>query len=106
MKRVFVAIATFAVAAAVASAQDYNAGIEAFNAGATALESIAFGHCYPVTHTTRVCLINIANERISVPAITLLMLKWCVDDDTYGKEIVNVVKVHLLCFHLVPDGID
>ena len=39
MKRVFVAIATFAVAAAVASAQDYNAGIEAFNAGATALES-------------------------------------------------------------------
>ena len=39
MKRVLVAIATFAVAAAVASAQDYNAGIEAFNAGATALES-------------------------------------------------------------------
>ena len=39
MKRVFVAIATFAVAAAVASAQDYNAGIEAFNAGATALET-------------------------------------------------------------------
>ena len=39
MKRLFVAIATFAVAAAVASAQDYNAGIELYNAGATALES-------------------------------------------------------------------
>ena len=39
MKRVLVAIATFAVAAAVASAQDYNAGIELFNSGATALES-------------------------------------------------------------------
>ncbi|MBO4340350.1 MAG: tetratricopeptide repeat protein [Bacteroidales bacterium] len=39
MKRVSVAIAAFIAAVAVASAQDYNAGIEAFNAGATALET-------------------------------------------------------------------
>ena len=39
MKKVFAAIATLALAGAVASAQDYNAGIEAFNAGATALET-------------------------------------------------------------------
>jgi len=39
MKKAFVAIATLLAAATVASAQDYNAGIEAFNAGATALET-------------------------------------------------------------------
>ena len=39
MKRLFVTIAALALAGAVASAQDYNAGIEAFNAGATALET-------------------------------------------------------------------
>ena len=39
MKKVLVVIAAFVAAAAVASAQDYNAGIEAFNAGATALET-------------------------------------------------------------------
>ena len=39
MKRLFAAIGTLALAAFMASAQDYNAGIEAFNAGATALES-------------------------------------------------------------------
>lgn len=39
MKKLFAALGTFALAAAVAFAQDYNAGIEAFNAGATALET-------------------------------------------------------------------
>lgn len=39
MKRLFVTIAALALAGAVAFAQDYNAGIEAFNAGATALET-------------------------------------------------------------------
>lgn len=39
MKKVLAAIGTFALAASVAFAQDYNAGIEAFNAGATALET-------------------------------------------------------------------
>ena len=39
MKKLFAALGTLALAAAVASAQDYNAGIEAFNAGATALET-------------------------------------------------------------------
>ena len=39
MKRLFVTIAALALAGAVASAQDYNAGIEAFNAGATTLET-------------------------------------------------------------------
>ena len=39
MKKVSVVIAAFIAAATVASAQDYNAGIEAFNAGATALQT-------------------------------------------------------------------
>lgn len=39
MKKLFAALGALALAAAVASAQDYNAGIEAFNAGATALET-------------------------------------------------------------------
>ncbi len=38
MKKLFVAIAAFGLAAAVASAQDFNAAIDAYNAGATALE--------------------------------------------------------------------
>lgn len=39
MKKFFVAIAALVLAASVAAAQDYNAAVEAFNAGATALES-------------------------------------------------------------------
>ena len=39
MKRLFVAFAAFALAAGIASAQDYNAAVEAFNMGAQTLES-------------------------------------------------------------------
>ena len=39
MKKFFAAIAALSLAATVAFAQDYNAAVEAFNAGATALES-------------------------------------------------------------------
>ena len=39
MKRLFVAIAALALAAGIASAQDYNAAVEAFNMGAQTLES-------------------------------------------------------------------
>jgi len=39
MKRFFVAIAALGLAAAVASAQDFNAAVDAFNAGAQALET-------------------------------------------------------------------
>ena len=39
MKRLFVAVAAFALAAGIASAQDYNAAVEAFNMGAQTLES-------------------------------------------------------------------
>ena len=39
MKRLFVAFAALALAAGIASAQDYNAAVEAFNMGAQALET-------------------------------------------------------------------
>ena len=39
MKRLFVAVAALALAAGIASAQDYNAAVEAFNMGAQTLES-------------------------------------------------------------------
>ena len=39
MKKLFVAIATLCLAAAVASAQDFNAAVDAFNAGAQAMET-------------------------------------------------------------------
>ena len=39
MKRLFVAVAAFALAAGIASAQDFNAAVETFNNGAQALES-------------------------------------------------------------------
>ena len=39
MKRLFVAFAAFALAAGIASAQDYNAAVEAFNMGAQTLET-------------------------------------------------------------------
>ena len=39
MKRLFVAIAAFALAAGIASAQDYNAAVETFNLGAQTLET-------------------------------------------------------------------
>ena len=39
MKRLFVAVAAFALAAGIASAQDFNAAVETFNNGAQTLES-------------------------------------------------------------------
>ena len=39
MKRIFAVIAALGLAATVALAQDYNAAVDAFNAGAQALES-------------------------------------------------------------------
>ena len=39
MKRLFVAVAALALAAGIASAQDFNAAVEAFNMGAQTLES-------------------------------------------------------------------
>ena len=39
MKRIFVAIAALGLAATVATAQDFNAAVDAFNAGAQALET-------------------------------------------------------------------
>ena len=39
MKRLFVAVAAFALAAGIASAQDFNAAVEAFNMGAQTLET-------------------------------------------------------------------
>ena len=39
MKRLFVAVAAFALAAGIASAQDFNAAVETFNMGAQTLES-------------------------------------------------------------------
>ena len=39
MKRFFVALAALGLAATVASAQDFNAAVDAFNAGAQALET-------------------------------------------------------------------
>ena len=39
MKRLFVALAAFALAAGIASAQDFNAAVEAFNMGAQTLET-------------------------------------------------------------------
>ena len=28
------------------------------------------------------------------------------EDDTYGKQVVNFLERHMLCLHLVPNGID
>ena len=39
MKRLFVAVAAFALAAGIASAQDFNAAVETFNMGAQTLET-------------------------------------------------------------------
>ena len=39
MKRLFVAIATLALTAGIASAQDFNAAVETFNMGAQTLEA-------------------------------------------------------------------
>ena len=68
--------------------------------------AIAFRHGEPVAKAAEVGGVFVGDERKHFPAIVFLFWFRRVDDDAYGKEVVDAVEAALLFLHLLPDGID
>lgn len=70
------------------------------------LVAVALGHGEPVAKAVEVGGVFVGDERKHFPAIVFLFGRRRVDDDAYGKEVVDAVEAALLFLHLLPDGID
>ena len=73
------------------------------HSGVEGLIAVAFGDGYPVTHTGRIGRVHISENRVCEPTVTLLLRRFGIKYDTYGKKVVDTGKVHFLFAHLVPD---
>ncbi|MBO4585151.1 MAG: tetratricopeptide repeat protein [Bacteroidales bacterium] len=100
MKRLFVAIAALALSSALASAQDYNAGIEAFNAGATALETSkteALANFRAALAQFEACEEEEAAEQVSkckeiIPGIILSIAKEQINGSEYDAAVGTLAE--------------
>src|SRR5574344_2926621 len=68
------------------------------------LISVGLWHREPVAQSFRVRLIHVGDDGIDLPALHLLLLERRVEDDAYGKEVVDALKATLLLLHLLPDA--
>ena len=68
--------------------------------------TVALRHAEPVAHTLWVWLIHVGDEGKGLPALHILFLSWCIEDNTDSKEIVYTLEGALLLLHLLPDGVD
>ena len=101
MKRFFVTIATLALAAAVAAAQDYNAAVDAFNAGAQALETnktealaqfrSALAQAKECTEDEAVELVAKCKE--AIPGTLLSIAKEQINDGSYDEAVITLAEV-------------
>ena len=68
--------------------------------------TVALRHAEPVAHTLWVWLIHVGDEGKGLPALHILFLSWCIEDNTDGKEVVYTLEGALLLLHLLPDRVD
>ena len=68
--------------------------------------TVALRHAEPVAHTLWVWLIHVGDEGKGLPALHILFLSWCIEDNTDGKEIVYTLEGALLLLHLLPDRVN
>ena len=68
--------------------------------------TVALRHAEPVAHTLWVWLIHVGDEGKGLPALHILFLSWCIEDNTDGKEVVYPLEGALLLLHLLPDRVD
>ncbi len=102
MKKLFVAIAALGLAAAVASAQDFNAAIDVFNAGATALEggnkTEALAQFRSALTQFQACEGDEAAEMIEkckeiIPNTLLSIAKEQINEADYDKALTSLAEV-------------
>ena len=100
MKRIFAAIAAFGLAATLAFAQDYKAAVEAFNAGATALESnktealaqfrAALTQAQAVESEEAAELV--AKCKDAIPGILMSIAKEKINDGAYDEALTSLAE--------------
>ena len=68
------------------------------------LVTITFRDREPVAQTFRVRLVHIRNNRINLPAFLLLLsrIRFRIEDDTDGEQVINPLKRRFLLLNLVP----
>lgn len=102
MKKLFVAIAALGIAAAAASAQDFNAAIDVFNAGATALEggnkTEALAQFRSALSQFQACEGEEAAEMIEkckeiIPNTLLSIAKEQINEADYDKALASLAEV-------------
>ena len=67
--------------------------------------AVTFGHTKPIAQTFGVRHVHVCYDRVGLPALHLLLIYGRIDDDTYGKEVVNAFEVALLLLHLLPNRV-
>lgn len=101
MKKLFAAIAAFALAATVASAQDFNAAVDAFNAGAQALETNkteALAHFRTALTEALACEGEEAADLVAkckeiIPGTLLSIAKEKINEGSYDDALVTLEEV-------------
>ena len=112
MKKFFVTIATLALAAAVAAAQDYNAAVDAFNAGAQALETnkaealaqfrAALAQAKECTEDEAVELVAKCKE--AIPGTLLSIAKEQINDGNYDEAVATLAEVQSVAAEYGVEG--
>ena len=67
--------------------------------------AVAFGHTEPIAQAFWVGHVHVCYDRVGLPTLHLLLIYGRIDDDTYGKEVVNALEVALLFLHLLPNRV-
>ena len=68
--------------------------------------SVRFWNGYPILQSRRVWLEHVCHNGKGFPTVASLVFKRGVDNDSYGKQIIDVFEFRILFPHLVPNGID
>ena len=77
--------------------------IRAEHGGLQRLVPVRLGHGNPVPQALWVGRVLVGHDRVSPPAIGLLLRPGTVEDETNGEDVVYLLELHLLLTHLVQD---
>ncbi|OAV63739.1 hypothetical protein Barb4_04766 [Bacteroidales bacterium Barb4] len=71
-----------------------------------ALVAVGLRDRQPVPHAVRIGLVHVGQDGIGVPTFGAFLLCRCIQYNTDGEKVVYILKLHLLLFQLVVDGMN
>ena len=71
-----------------------------------ALVAVLLRHAQPVAQAFGIGLEDVGDERVDLPAVSLLAFGRRVQDDTYCEQVVYLIHIAMLHLHLMVDGVD